>query len=92
MLEASILTIDKDGEPAFPFYDNQRLNTYITTYLNANISRYSDAYKISTYLYDKTGDFCKHHCTEVRIHLEAKINYFVDYKKTQTFYIRSATE
>ena len=93
MLEASVFTINDEGEPVLPYYDENRINKYVTNYLDKNISKYSSDYQIITSLEDKdTGELCIDFCRSLRIELRAKINTFYKYKKSQVFTIYSGEE
>ena len=90
MLEASVLTINNNGEPVVPYYNKERLGVYVDTYLKENISKYTTKYTVNTEYFNQngvptTGDYCR----TVSINLKAKINIFFDYDKTQTFVVKS---
>ena len=40
MLEASVITVDDNGESTVPYYDKEVLSNYVTTYLENNIKNY----------------------------------------------------
>lgn len=87
MLEASVITVDKNGESITPYYDKEVLENYITTYLENNIKRYVSDYTVDiNYLDDDETS------REVSISLKANINYFFKYDKTRTFSVMSKDE
>lgn len=87
MLEASVITVDKNGESITPYYDKEVLENYITTYLEDNIKRYVSDYTVDiNYLDDDEMS------REVSISLKANINYFFKYDKTRTFSVMSKDE
>ena len=91
MLEASVLTISESGEPVIPYYNQPTLENYIDNYLKENISKYTTKYTVKTAYFEKNSqDICTNYCRSVSINLNAKINLFYDYNKTQTFVVRSA--
>lgn len=93
MLEASVVTIDEQGEPVVPYFDKENIDTFVTDYLGKNIKRYSNEYVVKTTLMDKeTGIVCEDNCQKLSINLKAKISSFIDYDKTQTFVIKSESE
>ena len=87
MLEASVLTIDENGEPVIPYYSKEAIETYVDDYLETNIKRYSKDYKVQTVFVDKDEGYCTDFCREVSIKLTAKINFLYKYEKTQTFLV-----
>ena len=94
MLEASVLTITDTGEPIVPYFNKDQLTTYVSEYLDQNISRYTTDYNIETTYYNPTTNkVCNASiCRQIRLRLVAKINTFYSYDKTQTFTVRSYTE
>lgn len=91
MLEASVLTIDDNGEPVVPYYNKNTLTVYINDYLKTNISKYTKEYTVNTKYYsDDMITTCESNCHMVSINLKAKINVFYNYDRTQTFVVRSA--
>lgn len=91
MLEASVLTIDDKGEPVMPYYNKERLTSYVDNYLKQNISKYLKEYTVNTRYYnDDLTTLCDSDCRKVSINLIGKINLFYNYDRTQTFVIRSA--
>lgn len=93
MLEASVVTIDGDGEPVFPYYDRRLIKDYVEDYLEENVSKYTKDYDVKFYLWEKERDnLCHLQCSKIRIILTAKVNHFIDYKKEQVFVLRSSDE
>ena len=91
MLEASVLTIDENGEPVVPYYNKESLATYVNEYLKENVEKYTSNYSVNTEYFDSNNSStCTAYCRSVSINLNAKINIFYEYDKTQTFVVRSA--
>lgn len=87
MLEASVLTIDENGEPVVPYYGKEAVESYLKEYLGKNISNYAKDYTINANFHDENGEYCTDYCREVAITLHAKINFLYKYEKTQTFLV-----
>ena len=93
MLEASVLTIDDNGEPVEPYYNLTTLDNYVEGYLKDNISRYTSDYTFTTkYLSKKNNSVCTSFCRRVELTLKAKVNVLFNYEKSQTFTIRDKDE
>ena len=93
MLEASVLTIEDNGEPVVPYYNKNTVEIYIDNYLKENISKYTKEYTVNTKYYtENSTTTCEFECRKVSINLKAKINTFYKYDRTQTFVVRSAEE
>lgn len=93
LIEASVVTINDQGEPIMPYYSQTTLNSYVDDYLKTNISKYVKDYTLNTkYLEDNLYSVCDENCRVVSINLKAKINVFYEYDRTQTFAIRSAED
>ena len=93
MLEASVATIDDNGETIIPYFDKEKLDSYASEYLGKSISRYSNSYVVNTTLLDKDTDIiCDSHCQKVAINLRAKISLFYSYDKTQIFMVKTCSE
>ncbi len=90
MLEACVLTINDKGEPIKPYYNKEKVESYVVTYLKKNISRYATDYLLETKYYDE--NFTKETTSFIRgisIKLKAKVNVMYNYEKEQRFYIQS---
>lgn len=87
MLEASVITVDDNGESTVPYYDKEVLSNYVTTYFENNIKNYVKEYQIDIdYLDDEEKS------REVMISLRANINYLFKYEKSRTFTVMSKDE
>lgn len=92
-LEASSITVDENGEPVLPYYDQDSINDYIYSYLNANISKFTKNYEVNIYYYKRDfTEYCVSHCSNISINLKAKINIFYSYDNTLSFYVSSREE
>ena len=59
MIEASVVTINDQGEPIIPYYSQTTLNSYVDDYLKTNISKYVKEYTLNTlYLEDNLYNVC----------------------------------
>ncbi len=87
MLEASVLTIDENGEPVVPYYSQDAIRTYVKDYLENNIKKYTKEFTVETAFIDNEQGYCVDFCREVSIKLTAKINFLYNYEKTQTFLV-----
>ena len=92
MLEACTLTVNDDGESAFPVYDQAKVSSYVNSYLSQNLSRFTDEYSVDISYSDKDGEICTEECSKVKLTLNAKINTFYKYKKSQVFEIKSGED
>ena len=92
MLEASVVTIDDNGEPIYPYYEKGYIRSYVSSYLTTNISKYTKSYTLTLTFYNDDGvtvstSTDKSRC--VKFNLKANINYLFKYDKTQTYSIKS---
>lgn len=92
MLEASVVTIDDNGEPIYPYYEKSFITSYVSSYLNKNISKYTKDYTLTLTFYKDDGvtvstSTDKSRC--VKFNLKANINYLFKYDKSQTYSIKS---
>lgn len=93
LYEASVVTVDKDGEPIFPYFDQGILRNYVYEYVSKNLDRYATNYTLNVdfYLEDGTSE-----CTSsdlarnVKLSLKANINFLFKYSKQQSFSIKDA--
>lgn len=93
MVEASVITITSTGEPSIPYYNKEKMTSYINDYLKENLSKYSTDYVITTNYYKtESNAICSSTCRKVAINLKAKINVFYEYDKTQTFVVKSGDQ
>lgn len=91
MYEASVITIDKEGEPIVPYYSQPILKNYVVTYLEKNITRYVTDYDLNVEFFENDGDtVCPNDgfARRVKISLNANINYLFHYNKVQSFSIK----
>lgn len=91
LYEASVVTVGDDGEPIFPYFDRSILSSYIHTFIEEKVVRYTTNCQLSYDFYTQDGvtqcgvnDLPR--C--VKINLKAKINYLFNYDKIQTFSIK----
>ena len=89
MFEASVVTVDSKGESTTPYFDKTTLTSYVTKYLDKNLSKYVTDYKVTTKLLKQNNSICALSCTRVSLTTKAKINTFLTYESTQVFTIKS---
>ena len=87
MFEACAVTIDRNGEPSFPYYDWYEMQSYLNNYFDQSLSIYVKDYSFSFNFVNENEEICDVYCTKVQVHLTASINPFYSYDKTQTFSI-----
>lgn len=92
MLEASVITIDDSGEPTIPYFNKEKVKYYVESYLDNNIKRFTKDYKLTTAYKTSNIKICFSNCRTLEITLNAKINSFFDYKKTQIFKVETRAE
>ena len=89
MFEACTITIDSSGEPILPYYNMDKVRTYIDDYFKVNLSRYTNNYVVSyEYLNASGTNVCTSQCRKIRINLDATINYFYHYENSEVFAIK----
>ena len=89
IIEFSISQIDDNGEPVEPHFDKERLENYLASYFEENLTKYVTHYTVAIYYFDNDDqtictDTC---CTSVRISLDCEINYFFHYTKAKNYHI-----
>lgn len=87
MFEASTITVDSNGDPITPYYNEEVLTYYLNDYFKENLKKYVTDYEIKIYFFNRdTEELCfTHDCRDVNITLKAKINMFFNYEKSQDF-------
>ena len=86
IFEASSISIDKNGSPTIPYFDQNLLMNYIAKYLDDNLPKYVTNYEYDCKFIDRnTLEICSEMCRDVTVTLKAEINDFYTYDKTQTF-------
>ena len=89
MLEACTTTVNESGEPITPIYNMQKMKSYIDNYFKVNLKKYTNNYKVTYNYIGGTNTFiCRSNCRTIEISLNAKINLFFDYNKSEVFTIR----
>ncbi len=87
LFEASTITVNKLGEPITPYYDKEVLEKYVHDYFKENLKNFVTEYDVEIYYFNRDkGTVCYlSECRDVNITLNAKINSFYTYKKSQNF-------
>lgn len=94
MYEASVVTVGRDGEPIYPYFDRPTLREYVHTFIEDRVSYYATNYSLVLDFYKEDGVT---KCTTsepsrcVKINLKADINFLFSYNKTQSFTIKDRT-
>lgn len=93
MLEASVITVDENGNSTMPYYSEELIDEYIVSYLNINLNKYVSNYQINTeYLNKEDLSYCDTNCHALRISLKADITLFYTYQKSQLFVVNTRDE
>ena len=89
VIEASLITVGDDGEPTYPYFDEIALKENLYTYLDENITRYVTHYTTGIYYFDLEDELMctSHHCSGVKITLNADINYFFHYENAKSYVV-----
>lgn len=92
MFEACTVTVSSTGEPLVPYFNMDKMKTYINDYLKTNLSKYCKNYTV-TYKFVGAKNYiaCKSECRRMKITLTAKINSFYSYSKEQYFSIQEGS-
>lgn len=89
MFEACTITVNESGEPITPIYNMQKMKSYIDNYFKVNLKKYTNNYKVTYNYIGGTNTFiCRSNCRTIEISLNAKINLFFDYQKSEVFTIQ----
>lgn len=96
MYEACVITIDSEGEPIKPYFDQTLIRYYLAEYLEPNVKKYTTDYFMNVKFYTGDNDVqCKSErdkARKVRVFLEASINFLFGYSKGRNFVIKERTE
>lgn len=94
VFEASVSSLDKNAKDIKPYFNKNKLEEYVTKYLEDNLTKYVTSYQASIYYFNKSDDtLCtSQYCRAVRITLKTDINYFFHYEKAKNIYINSKDE
>lgn len=88
MFEASLITVDSDGEPVHPYFNQKILREYINGFMCENLNRYTTNYLLNVdfYLLDGSTECSEtDYARNVKITLKADINFLYKYDKTQSY-------
>lgn len=91
LYEASVVTVDNNGEPIYPYFSKNILKEYIEDYLSTSIKRYTKNFEIGYKFYLQDGQTeCgeKDYARNIKISINANINYLFTYNKTQSISIK----
>ncbi len=89
MFEACTLTINSSGEPVLPYYNMDKMQSYMDNYFKVNLSKYTNNYELNLeYLSNDGSSVCKSQCRKVRISLDAEINSLYHYQNSEVFTIK----
>lgn len=89
MFEASVITVDKNGEPIYPYYSQPVLNSYINNYFELNLKKFVNDYSLSVTYFNDDDSPCdsEGYARKVKISLDAVINDLFHYSKEQSYSI-----
>lgn len=89
VLESSILTLDKEGNPIYPYFDQDILEKNVSSYFSYSLPRFVKEYYVSYFYFnDENMAFCvSDYCSNVKISLKASINSFFTYENAKEYYI-----
>ena len=88
IFEASIYLVSSSDEPTMVF-EPRKVESYLTSYFDSAISKYSDSYSFSVYYYNSDDEsYCRLFCTDVEVTLKAKVMLTFDYQKVARFHIQ----
>ena len=93
LYEASVVTVDKNGEPIYPYFDQGTLRNYIYEFISKNLDRYATNYSLDIEFYKEDGvSECLSNdlARNVKLSLKANINFLFKYSKQQSFSIKDA--
>lgn len=91
LYEASVVTIGSIGEPIYPYFDQTTLTNYLTEYIQENVGKFTQNYELNVdfYLSDGVTKCGKNaFARNVKINLQAEINFMFSYSKEQSFSIK----
>ena len=89
--EASVVTVARNGDPIYPYYDQTIFREYVETFIGKNVSKYTTDYTldITFYLQDGiTESGNRELARSAKVSLDAEVNYLFHYSKTQQFTIK----
>ena len=93
MFEACTVSVDNQGEPIKPYYNQVEMRFYIDSYFKKNLTKYVKDYTVTFgYVADNPKIVCKKECRRIKITLKANINFLYKYNKTQIFTIADGDE
>lgn len=93
LYEASVVTVDKNGEPIYPYFDQGTLRNYIYEFISKKLDRYATNYLLGIEFYKEDGvSECLSNdlARNVKLSLKANINFLFKYSKQQSFSIKDA--
>ncbi len=91
LFESCTVTIDQNGEPIFPYYNQSLLEETAQSYVDENIGKLTPSYTLTINFYKENG---YSHCSKrdlarcVKLKLETRINYLFSYEKEQVYMIQ----
>ncbi len=91
LYEACAITVGSNGEPVYPYYDQQLLTDYVTEFVAENVGKYVTSYDLSIKFYDINGtkevgvnDLAR----TAKVYIKTKINLLFTYEKEQSCSIK----
>lgn len=92
VFEVSLITVDKDGEPIYPYYGEEILKDNVDLYLKENLTKYTRNYETNIIFLnlDNDGVCLDEHCSKVEVNLKVDINMFFKYDKSLKYTVKEA--
>ena len=88
VIESSIDFFIRDDYEHIYYFDQEKLESNVTQYLERNITRYTHKYDVSFYYFNAEDEsYCTSYCQSVKISLRADLNILFHYEKARSFTI-----
>lgn len=90
LYEASVVTVGADGEPIFPYFNQQILRSYANEFIGEKVAHFTGNFTLKVNFFQKDGVT---ECTEndlarsVKINLKADVNFLYKYNCEKCFSI-----
>lgn len=94
LYESCTITVGEDGQPIYPFFNQNLLTNYVTNFIDENVGKFVTSYDLTINFYALDGIT---ECGEddlartAKISLNADINYLFHYNKEQSFTVEERT-
>lgn len=88
--EASVVTVDRKGEPIYPYFDKKVFTEYVNTFIDQNVGKFTNDYTLTISFFKDDGvteSALVVYPKSVKVSLDAKVNSLFEYSKSQKFTI-----